>query len=29
MVEPEKRVRKSGYRPWAELLERTFAVGLS
>ena len=24
--EPEKRVRKSGYRPWAELLERTFAV---
>jgi hypothetical protein len=25
-VEPEKRVRKSGYRPWAELLERTFAV---
>jgi len=25
-VEPEKRVRKSGYRPWAELLQRTFAV---
>ena len=25
-VEPEKRVRKSGYRPWAELLERTFSV---
>ena len=25
-VEPEKQVRKSGYRPWAELLERTFAV---
>ncbi len=25
-VEPEKRVRKSGYRPWAELLERAFAV---
>jgi len=25
-VESEKRVRKSGYRPWAELLERTFAV---
>ncbi len=24
--EPEKRVRKSGYRPWAELLQRTFAV---
>ena len=23
---PEKRVRKSGYRPWAGLLERTFAV---
>ncbi len=25
-VEPEKRVRKSGYRPWAELLQRTFAM---
>ena len=25
-IEPEKRVRKSGYRPWAELLERTLAV---
>jgi len=25
-VEREKRVRKSGYRPWAELLERTFGV---
>ena len=25
-VEPEKRVRKSGYRPWAELLQRTFSV---
>lgn len=25
-VEPEKRVRKSGYRPWAELLQRTFAL---
>ena len=25
-VEPEKRVRKSGYRPWTELLQRTFAV---
>ena len=25
-VEPEKGVRKSGYRPWAELLQRTFAV---
>ena len=25
-VEHEKRVRKSGYRPWAELLERTFAL---
>ena len=25
-VEPEKRVRKNGYRPWAELLERTFGV---
>ena len=25
-VEPEKRVRKSGYRPWAELLERTYGV---
>ena len=25
-AEPEKRVRKSGYRPWAELLQRTFAV---
>ena len=24
--EPEKRVRKSGYRPWAELLQRTFAL---
>jgi hypothetical protein len=24
--ETEKRVRKSGYRPWAELLQRTFAV---
>ena len=27
--EPEKRVRKSGYRPWAELLERTFAVDVA
>jgi hypothetical protein len=25
-VEPEKRVRKSGYRPWAELLERAISV---
>ena len=25
-VEPEKKVRKSGYRPWAELLQRTFAL---
>lgn len=25
-VEPEKRVRKSGYRPWAELLQRRFAL---
>ena len=25
-VEPEKRVRKSGYRPWAELLKRTFGL---
>ena len=25
-VEPEKRVRKSGYRPWAELLQRTFSI---
>jgi hypothetical protein len=25
-VEPETRVRKSGYRPWAELLQRTFAL---
>jgi hypothetical protein len=25
-VEPEKRVRKSGYRPWAELLQRTFSL---
>lgn len=24
--EPEKRVRKSGYRPWAELLKRTFGL---
>jgi len=25
-IEPEKRVRKSGYRPWAELLQRTFSI---
>ena len=25
-VEPEKRLRKSGYRRWAELLERTFLL---
>ena len=25
-VEPERTVRKSGCRPWAELLQRTFAV---
>ena len=25
-AEPEKRVRKSGYRPWAELLQRTFSI---
>ena len=25
-VEPEKQVRKSGYRPWAELLKRTFGL---
>ena len=28
-VEPEKRVRKSGYRPWAELLQRTFGVDVA
>ncbi len=27
--EPEKRVRKSGYRPWAELLQRTFSVDVA
>ena len=28
-VEPEKSVRKSGYRPWAELLQRTFSIDVA
>ena len=28
-VEPEQQVRKSGYRPWAELLKRTFGLDVA